>query len=501
MKSKQYLLTADRTLMSHYRGNMLYGFLSSLPAEKVNPHIYKEIFCPSVKFNRKTGEAQCAPLGIRRIEGGLLNEFRREDVLLTHPDHLHKSLGQDTKIVGIEVMDAFGFSPVPLVFNHGLVNSINIITFKKLCQKIKDLKKKNDFKVVVGGAGAWQLCFDKKVREEYGIDHVVIGEADDKISGIYNDISTDSAPDLIYTHTDEIDNIPYIQGPTCNGLIEAMRGCGRGCDFCDPNLRKKRDFGIERLKKEAMVNLKYGINTIWLQSEEILLYGLDNSKMEPNKDAIVNLYKELKSLPNVDYVTMMHLTFSSAMAVPDCISKIAEINHFNSNKWGGVQTGLETGSSKIIKKHMPLKVKPFSAEEWPWLVREGIKLLNKNHYFTVSTLIIGLPGEQDDDVRETIELIKSLDGTNNILVPLFYTDFQNTKNSINAKDLSRLQWELNFCCWQINAKVMSKWIWNGTAHFNPYFRIIANIFMKLGVSFWLRTIRDTAKRETGIELM
>lgn len=501
MGGRQFVLSADRTLMSHYRGNMLFGFLASFPAEKVNPYIYKKIFCPSINYDRNTAEAFYAPLGIRRIEGGLMHGFDKKDILIAHPEHLEKSVGKETKIIGLEVMDPFGIGPVPSTSHNGDMNPINKITFKKLCQKVKKLKEKNGFKVVVGGAGAWQLSFDKKLRDEYGIDHVVVGEADDKISGIYNDILNENAPDLILTHTEEINDIPYIQGPTCNGLIEAMRGCGRGCDFCDPNLRRKRDFPIVRLKEEAMVNLKHGINSVWLQSEEILLYGLDNSQMIPNKDAVINLFKEMKSLPNVDYVGTMHLTFSSAMAQPDCITQMSKINNFGPSSWTGIQTGLETASARMIQKHMSMKVKPYSPEEWPWLVQEGTKLLNENYYFSVSSIIIGLPGEQDDDVRETIDLIKDLEKMATIIVPLLYTDYNNPNNSIIAKNMTKLQWELLYRCWCLNAKAVSKWIWEGTSRFNPLMRFTASIFAKFGIWYWLRLIRDTAKRESEIELM
>ena len=48
-----------------------------------------------------------------------------------------------------------------------------------------------------------------------------------------------------------LENIPVIEGPTINSLIEAMRGCGRGCDFCDVNKRSKKDLPLERLQHEA----------------------------------------------------------------------------------------------------------------------------------------------------------------------------------------------------------------------------------------------------------
>jgi len=500
MVGQQFVLSADRSIMSHYRHNLLFGFLSSFPAEKFKPLIYKKIFCPSVEFDRNTGKAFYAPIGIRRIESGLRKHFNENNIFLAHPEHIEKSVGNDTKIIGIEVMDPFGIGPVPTTFQNGNMNPLSSITFKELCQKVKELKKKNKFKVVIGGAGAWQLSYNKKFREEYGIDHLVVGEADDKISGIFNDILSNNAEELIFTNTDEIDKIPEIKEPTCNGLIEAMRGCGRGCDFCDPNTRRKRDFPIKRLKREALINLNHDINTVWLQSEEILLYGLDNSKMHPNKDAVIDLFKEMKSLPKVDYVGAFHLTFSSAMAEPECIKKMSELNNFSSNRWAGIQTGLETGSVQMIKKHMPSKVKPFSPDEWPTLVREGTQLLNDNYYFAVNSLVIGLPGETDDDVKDTMDLVRSLDKMATLIIPLFYTDFHNPKNSLAPKNMTKPQWELLYLCWKINAKVIAKWLGSASSHFNPLMRTAALIFAKIGMWYWLRVIHDSAKHELGIDL-
>ena len=479
---------------------MLYGFIACFPAEKINPFIYKEIFCPSVKFDRKTGEAFAAPCGLRRIEAGLGSGFDKNEIMISQPDHINKSIGEDTKIVGINTMDAMGIGPLPSATTQSTVTPINRISFRNLCHKVKKLKEKNNFKVVVGGSGAWQLAAKKELCDDYGIDHVVVGEADDKIVDIYNDITSGNANDAIYTHTEEIGDIPYIQGPTCNGVIEAMRGCGRGCDFCDPNMRRKRDFPIERLKEEAMINLDSGITSVWLQSEEILLYGLDNSEMIPNKDAIIELFREMKALPHVNYVGTIHLTFSSAVAQPECIEKMAEINDFGPKRWNGIQTGLETASAKLMRKHMPWKVKPYSPEEWPQLVIDGIKLLNDNYYFASNTLVVGLPGEEDDDVQETIDLVKKLDGMATIVAPMLYTDYHNAENTLTAQKMTKLQWELYFRCWLLNAKTVSKWIWYSSAHFNPIARIIATVFVKLGIRYAVRLIHDEAKKEAGIYL-
>ena len=155
------------------------------------------------------------------------------------------------------------------------------------------LKKKYNFKVVVGGNGAWELAKPDRMKI-HGIDTVVIGEADELALDLFHDLESGDAPELLHTFVRNIENIPMIQGPTINSLIEAMRGCGRGCDFCDVNKRSKKDIPVERLQAEAKINLKYGFDSIWLQSDEMLLYGCDNKDFIPNADAIVNIWKGIK---------------------------------------------------------------------------------------------------------------------------------------------------------------------------------------------------------------
>ena len=165
--------------------------------------------------------------------------------------------------------------------------------FKKMCASIIQLKKKYGFKVVVGGNGSWELAKPDRMKI-HGIDTVVIGEADESALDLFHDLENGDAPELLHTFVRNIENIPVIKGPTVNSLVEAMRGCGRGCDFCDVNKKSKKDIPLERLQAEAKINLNYGFDSIWLQSDEMLLYGCDNKDFVPNADAIIDLWKGLK---------------------------------------------------------------------------------------------------------------------------------------------------------------------------------------------------------------
>jgi len=90
--------------------------------------------------------------------------------------------------------------------------------------------------------------------------------------------------------------------------------------------------------------------------------------------------------------------------------------------------GLETGSVRIAKMIMPSKGVPFSIEDWPSVVLEGLRVMNENNWFPVMTLIVGSPGEVDQDVKETLDLVYEMErrGLFAFLVPSIFTPLHDT---------------------------------------------------------------------------
>jgi len=114
------VLTADRTLMSHYRGVSLATFFGCAPA--LDPHRKKSDFwykilgrqvTPKILFDficnpipHTNGVANYAPYGLRKVEAGLLRDgFKREEVVVAHPDYIEKFIGPETQVIGTYEMD------------------------------------------------------------------------------------------------------------------------------------------------------------------------------------------------------------------------------------------------------------------------------------------------------------------------------------------------------------------------------------------------------------
>ena len=141
MSGKRIVLTADRSLMTNYRGNFLYGFIACGPYEVLPEWVFDKVFCPAVETDPVTGEAKVAQVGLRRIEAALHQGYKKDEVFVANPEYLKKSIGPDTKVVGINVMDPLGMAPVTTTMAPEKLSYV-AMKLKRMCADIIQLKKK-----------------------------------------------------------------------------------------------------------------------------------------------------------------------------------------------------------------------------------------------------------------------------------------------------------------------------------------------------------------------
>ncbi len=466
MGHPKIVLTADRTLMSDYRGISLATFFGCAPAidpnrsksdfwykilkQQVTPKILFDFICNSSPHIN--GVAKFAPYGLRKVEAGLLRDgFKREEVVVAHPDHIEKFIGPETEVIGTHEMDPLGMGPVTMTFTYGRKQmSYDEFYCRDLHRRIDAAKKKNgsNAKVVVGGSGTWQYNYDPEKINEYGLYALLEGE----LGGIAPEIDGHAGRFFKYLMNDEfenmdpfrkrsdfkvnikefkrgdktlhgrfvnfwdrpdIDQIPDIVEPSMHGMIEVMRGCGRGCKFCDVTLRSLRYYPPEKVKREIEVNLKKGgSKSAWVHSDDIFVYGMDptvTKQMEPNREAIEELFTAIMST-GVSHTNPTHGTLAGAIADEKLLPSISKIVKTGPDNFIGIQCGLETGSTRLIKKYADRKLAPYQPEEWHWVVKEAVKTMNENYWIPAFTLIMGLDNDETpEDAWETIELLSELE--------------------------------------------------------------------------------------------
>src|SRR5215216_1557984 len=460
--------------MSVYRDVPLASFISCFPAtdrrltetsfwyyvfgNKIMPKIFGNGVTPRLLFDflcssseNFEGRARFAPYGLRKIEASLLRDgYTSEDVVVADPNHIDRFIGPQTEIVGTYEMDPLGMGPVTMTFTYGRKTmSYDEFYNRELHMRINAAKTKNNSKakVIVGASGTWQYNYDPAKIEEYGIYGIVegdLGGIGPEIDGagarffdavINGDLETANPfkksefkveikefvksdrkyHGRFFHYSDEpsVDEIPNIVKPSMHGMIEVMRGCGRGCKFCDVTLRPLRYYPIEKVQKEIEINMKYGgLKNAWIQSDDIFVYGLNprtTKNMAPNREAIEELFKGIMDT-GIEHTNPTHGTLAGAIADERLVPNVSKIIKSGPNNFIGIQCGFETGSIRLIGKYADRKLAPFKPAEWHWVVKEGVKTLNEHYWVPAFTLIMGLDNDETlDDSWETIRLIHELE--------------------------------------------------------------------------------------------
>lgn len=408
----KYVLTADRTLMSEFRHIPNLDFLACTAIESMPLFLFRRLSPP---VPHRDGIALRAPYGLRKVEACLLGSNPPKEVAVTVPDEIHRFLGPDTKVVGINTMEPIGLGPLTLLASSYADGGLSFAPyfFRQLIGRLRDIRKRRglSFKIVVGGSGAWQFEFRPELVEEWGIDQVIVGEVDTRADELFAEAEEgDHGRIRRVRDFPRVDEMPLIRGAVCHDLVEVMRGCGRNCKFCEPNLRRARYYPLDRIRREVEVNLRAGGHRAWFQSEDIFLYALeDHREFHPNENAILDLFRMAMRIPGVAASSATHGTVAPAAAFPEFLGDLSQVLRAGPDKWVGIQTGIETGSPELMERIMPLKCKPYDPEEWADVVVQATITFNRNYWFPVYTLITGLPGETEEDVWATLDLVDRLE--------------------------------------------------------------------------------------------
>lgn len=456
------VLTGSATDMSDFRLNPFRAFTGGFPTGIIPKRLLKKYWYPPAP-NNGDGTAKYAPYGMRKIEALLIKEFGAENVAVVHPNDLQKVVGPKTKIIGISSMEPAGTGFVSRTYTSFVGFGGEPIAAAEFRELVDDpILRKWGAKIILGGAGAWQI-HRAKLQRKYGINCIVMGEGEKTALKIFRmALNGEGLPQVVETETPNPKEIPCIVHPSIFGTVEITRGCGRGCKFCSPTLRRRYSFPLEHILKEVELNAKNGTKMVILASEDIFLYR-SKEKFLPNRKAIVELIKSIAAVPGVKYIQPAHASLAPVVYDPKIVEEIGPIL-LEKSRWvtngtrhSSVEIGIETGSIRLINEHMKGKMLPYKPEEWHDVVTKGIEIMNENRIWPLATLITGLPGETEKDTLATLELLDKLRYHKVFYVPLLFTSEEDCMlreaRHMDLKYLTPLQWELMATCWKRNREV------------------------------------------------
>ena len=196
-------------------------------------------------------------------------------------------------------------------------------------------------------------------------------------------------------------------------------------------------------------NVSEGNNQISLATEDMFIWGQVHTGVPfyfPNREALVDLYREVVDTPGVQHHLLSHCTMAPSVVDPKLIEQLSgvlldkspvKLPSVSTHPEGRIVSpliGMETGSVRMAKQIMPGKGVPFPIEEWPSVLIQGLTILNRHNWFPVMTLMVGNPGETDEDCKATLDLLYEVErrGLFAFFVPSIFTPLHDTRLAAQA---------------------------------------------------------------------
>jgi hypothetical protein len=425
------------------------------------------------------GSARCMPAGVRVVEASLLRRYPAADIVCCYPAALHRFIGPRTRVVAVSTHNPLGVTFAAGVYASIFGSStqpINSHYAREVFATIKASPYRAGFKVIVGGSGGWQIV-QTDAYDDLSVDCVVEGRSEsvDTLDLFDKALRGETLPRRIdVQHPTTRDGILFSDKRTTFGVVEMTIGCGRRCQFCLPDLNPQIDLPKDKIMGAVRANVAGGNKQISLATEDMFIWGQVHTGTPfyfPNRDALLDLYRDIVNTPGVEQHVLSHATMAPAVVDPVLIRKLSDLlldkspirlrslSHHPEHKALVPLIGLETGSVRLAKRIMPSKGVPFPIEDWPSVVIQGLTTLNEHNWFPAMTLIVGTPDETDDDSRATLDLIYEVErrGLFAFFIPSIFTPLHDTRMAhetgvTQTRDLKPLQWQIMMKCWKMNLR-------------------------------------------------
>src|SRR5581483_9399778 len=187
-----------------------------------------------------------------------------------------------------------------------------------------------------------------------------------------------------------------------SAFVSIMQGCNMHCTFCIvPQTRgAERSRTISQIVREVRELVSRGVKEVTLLGQIVNLYGRHEFPKIDNKSPFVQLLDAVHEVEGLE-----RLRFTSPHPIgfrEDLIEAFARLPKLMPH----VHLPLQSGSNKILKAMH----RAYTAERYVDLVR-SLRSARKDIGLTTD-IIVGFPGETDDDYKQTRELVEQIEFDN-----------------------------------------------------------------------------------------
>jgi len=181
-------------------------------------------------------------------------------------------------------------------------------------------------------------------------------------------------------------------------FVSIVQGCNMHCTFCIvPQTRgAERSRSIDEIVSEVRDLVSRGVKEVTLLGQIVNLYGRHEFPKIDNKSPFVQL---LEALHKVDGLERLRFTSPHPIGfredLIDAISRLPKLAEH-------VHLPLQSGSNKILKAMH----RAYTAEKYVDLIQQ-IRQARSGIAITTD-IIVGFPGETDDDYKQTRDLVEEI---------------------------------------------------------------------------------------------
>ena len=186
----------------------------------------------------------------------------------------------------------------------------------------------------------------------------------------------------------------FITTPQHYAYLKISEGCNRTCSFCAiPNIRGRHiSKPIEELVAEAESLAKKGVKELMIIAQELTFYGLDIYK----KRMLPELMEALNKVEGIEWIKL-HYAYPAQFPI-EMIHKMKDLDKICNY----LDFPLQHASNSMLKA-MNRKI---TREKTTELIKEIRSIIPDICLRT--TMLVGFPGETDEDIEELIEFIEEI---------------------------------------------------------------------------------------------
>jgi tRNA-2-methylthio-N6-dimethylallyladenosine synthase len=194
----------------------------------------------------------------------------------------------------------------------------------------------------------------------------------------------------------EIEKFDYLPKPKSNGVsayVSIMEGCSKYCTFCVVPYTRGEEVSrpLDDVVNEIQILAKQGVREVNLLGQNVNSYqGVTDDSETTDLAFLINIVAEIDGIDRVRYTTSHPVEFSDSL-----INAYAEVPELVSHLHLPIQSGSDRILSLMKRGHTTLEYK--SKIRRLREIRPDISIS--------SDFIIGFPGENDEDFKNTMDLI------------------------------------------------------------------------------------------------